>query len=88
MIDAILWVLQTPHPLFIVIAFACLTWVIQRSGNPLAARAAGSCLSEPRLLGRNHRQPDARSFVLRGVHGSRRADRHLLRRTGPARIKL
>ncbi len=31
LIDAILWVLQTPHPLFIIAAFALLTWVIQRN---------------------------------------------------------
>jgi glycine betaine/proline transport system permease protein len=30
LIDAILWVLQTPHPLIVVAAFAALTWVIQR----------------------------------------------------------
>jgi glycine betaine/proline transport system permease protein len=31
LIDAILWVLQTPHPLFVIAAFAGLTWVIQRN---------------------------------------------------------
>jgi glycine betaine/proline transport system permease protein len=31
LIDAILWVLQTPHPLIIVALFALLTWFIQRS---------------------------------------------------------
>ena len=30
LIDAILWVLQTPHPLIIVAAFMALTWVLQR----------------------------------------------------------
>ena len=30
LIDGILWVLQTPHPFFIIAAFAALTWVIQR----------------------------------------------------------
>ena len=30
LIDGILWVLQTPHPFFIIPAFAALTWVIQR----------------------------------------------------------
>ena len=30
LIDAILWVLQTPHPLVVVAAFAGLTWVLQR----------------------------------------------------------
>jgi glycine betaine/proline transport system permease protein len=34
MIDAILWVLQTPHPLIIVLAFTLLTYVLQRSWKP------------------------------------------------------
>ncbi len=36
LIDAILWVLQTPHPLFIIAAFAALTWVIQRNWKTVA----------------------------------------------------
>jgi glycine betaine/proline transport system permease protein len=31
LIDAILWALQTPHPLIVVAAFAALAWVLQRS---------------------------------------------------------
>ncbi len=31
LIDAILWVLQTPHPLVIISAFAAVTWLIQRN---------------------------------------------------------
>ena len=31
LIDAILWLLQTPHPLVIVGLFVALTWVLQRS---------------------------------------------------------
>ena len=31
LIEGILWVLQTPHPLFIVAAFAALTWGLQRN---------------------------------------------------------
>ncbi|TNC73046.1 choline ABC transporter permease subunit [Rubellimicrobium roseum] len=31
LIDAILWVLQTPHPLFIIAVFVALTWLLQRS---------------------------------------------------------
>ncbi len=31
LIDVILWVLQTPHPLIIIAGFAALTWVIQRT---------------------------------------------------------
>jgi len=31
MIDWIVWVLQTPNPLFVIAAFMLLTWVLQRS---------------------------------------------------------
>ena len=31
LIDVILWVLQTPHPLIVIAAFAALTWGIQRN---------------------------------------------------------
>ena len=31
MIDAFLWVLQTPHPLIVIAAFVALTYVLQRS---------------------------------------------------------
>ena len=31
LIDAILWVLQTPNPLIVIAAFVALTWVLQRS---------------------------------------------------------
>lgn len=31
MIDAILWILQTPHPLIVVAAFVGITWYLQRS---------------------------------------------------------
>ncbi len=34
LIDAILWVLQTPHPLLIILAFVALTYVLQRSWKP------------------------------------------------------
>ena len=30
-IDGVLWLLQTPHPLAVVAAFVALTWVLQRS---------------------------------------------------------
>ncbi|MEM9968097.1 MAG: choline ABC transporter permease subunit [Pseudomonadota bacterium] len=36
LIDAILWLLQTPHPLIIVALFAALTWGIQRSWKTVA----------------------------------------------------
>ncbi len=31
MIDGILWILQTPHPLVVIAAFVALTWVLQRN---------------------------------------------------------
>jgi len=31
MIDAFLWLLQTPHPFFIIAAFVALTWAMQRN---------------------------------------------------------
>ena len=31
LIDAILWVLQSPHPLIVVAAFVALTWALQRN---------------------------------------------------------
>jgi len=36
LIDAILWVLQTPHPLIIIALFAALTWLIQRNWKTVA----------------------------------------------------
>lgn len=41
MIDAILWVLQTPHPFVIILAFVALTWVLQRSWKVCAFVALG-----------------------------------------------
>ena len=34
MIDAILWVLQTPNPFVIIFAFVALTYALQRSWKP------------------------------------------------------
>lgn len=34
LVNAILWLLQTPHPLIIVAAFVAFTWAIQRSWKP------------------------------------------------------
>lgn len=36
LIDAILWLLQTPHPLIIVALFAAFTWLIQRNWKTVA----------------------------------------------------
>ena len=41
LIDAILWVLQTPHPLIVVAAFAALTYLLQRSWKPTALITLG-----------------------------------------------
>jgi glycine betaine/proline transport system permease protein len=41
LIDAILWVLQTPHPLVVVAAFVALTWVLQRSWRTCVLVAVG-----------------------------------------------
>ena len=41
MIDAILFVLQTPHPLIIVALFAGLAWLLQRSWKPAALTFLG-----------------------------------------------
>ncbi|MEM9428632.1 MAG: choline ABC transporter permease subunit, partial [Pseudomonadota bacterium] len=40
-IDAILWALQTPHPLIIGAAFVALTWVLQRSWKTCLLIALG-----------------------------------------------
>jgi len=36
LIDAILWVLQTPHPLILIAVFAAITWGIQRNLKTVA----------------------------------------------------
>jgi glycine betaine/proline transport system permease protein len=41
MIDAILWVLQTPHPLVVIAAFMALTWALQRSWKTCLLVLAG-----------------------------------------------
>jgi glycine betaine/proline transport system permease protein len=41
LIDAILWVLQTPHPLIVVAAFAVLAWLLQRSWSVVALVVLG-----------------------------------------------
>ena len=34
LIDAILWVLQSPHPLIVIAAFVAFTYAMQRSWKP------------------------------------------------------
>ena len=41
LIDAILWALQTPHPLVVVGAFAVLAWLLQRSWSVVVLVVAG-----------------------------------------------
>ena len=41
LIDAILWVLQMPHPLIIVAVFVALTWVLQRNWKTCVLVALG-----------------------------------------------
>lgn len=41
LIDAVLWLLQSPHPLAVVAAFIALTWAIQRSWKPCVLVALG-----------------------------------------------
>lgn len=41
LIDAILWVLQSPHPLIVIAAFAALTWTLQRNWKPCLLVALG-----------------------------------------------
>lgn len=41
MIDAILWVLQTPHPLLVVAVFAAITWGLQRNWKTVALTVFG-----------------------------------------------
>ena len=41
LIDAILWVLQTPHPFVIIALFAALAWVLQRSWKPALLTVLG-----------------------------------------------
>jgi len=41
LIDGILWLLQTPHPLIVIAGFVALTWVMQRSWKPCLMVAIG-----------------------------------------------
>lgn len=41
LIDGILWLLQTPHPLVIIALFAALTYLMQRSWKPVALVIVG-----------------------------------------------
>jgi len=41
LIEAILWVLQTPHPLIVVAAFVALTWALQRRWSVCALVGLG-----------------------------------------------
>jgi len=41
LIDGILWVLETPHPLIVAGVFTAITWLVQRSWRTTALVAAG-----------------------------------------------
>jgi len=41
MIDAFLWLMQTPHPLVIILFFMAITWILQRSWKTCAMVALG-----------------------------------------------
>jgi glycine betaine/proline transport system permease protein len=41
LIDGILWLLQTPHPLIVIAGFVALTWAMQRSWKPCLMVAIG-----------------------------------------------
>ena len=41
LIDGILWILQTPHPMSVIAAFVALTWAMQRSWKPCLLIAFG-----------------------------------------------
>ncbi len=41
LIDGILWVLQTPHPLVIILVFAGMAWLLQRSWRPASLTFLG-----------------------------------------------
>ena len=41
LVQAILWVLQTPHPLAVIAVFTALTWVLQRRWQPCVIVALG-----------------------------------------------
>ncbi len=41
LIDALLWVFQTPHPLIVVAVFVALAWILQRSWKVAAMTAVG-----------------------------------------------
>jgi glycine betaine/proline transport system permease protein len=70
LIDGILWLLQTPHPLVIVALFVALTWA---SATQLERSALGSRLGFLFIMNqgywKDHRKPDADPGVLRGLHG-------------------
>jgi len=60
LIDGILWVLQTPHPLFIIAAFVALTWVLQRNWKTCLFVAAGFLF----ILNQDYWEETAESLTL------------------------
>ncbi|HBS49348.1 MAG TPA: choline ABC transporter permease subunit [Rhodobacteraceae bacterium] len=60
LIDGILWVLQTPHPLFVVAGFAALTWVLQRNWRPVVLVTLGFLF----ILNQNYWEETTESLTL------------------------
>lgn len=60
LIDAILWVLQTPHPLFVIAAFALFTWVMQRNWKLCVLVVAGFLF----IINQGYWEPTTESLTL------------------------
>jgi glycine betaine/proline transport system permease protein len=60
LIDGILWVLLTPHPLFIIAAFVGLTWVLQRNWKTCLFVAVGFLF----ILNQDYWEETAESLTL------------------------
>ena len=60
LVDGILWVLQTPHPLVVIAAFVALTWVIQRSWSACLVVLLGFLF----ILNQNYWRPTTESLTL------------------------
>ncbi len=84
MIDGILWVLQTPHPLIVIGAFIAVTWALQKSWKTCLGVLVGFLF----ILNQGYWEETTESLTLilaglRGLHGGGRPNRHR-RRPPPA----
>lgn len=84
LIDAILWVLQTPHPLILIAVFAAITWGIQRNWKTVAFVVLGFLF----ILNQDYWEETMESLTLVlsacGLYGRRRADWHRRGASAPA----